>query len=107
MSLALIALVLALGSHTPVYQWVSTLPGFDKIRAPAKIIMLWAFAMALLAGKGMDDLIHMGEKSLRRRSLVALCCSLLLAGLSLFFLLIPLLFCAFFHPSFLPRLFQT
>lgn len=97
-SLALIALVLALGSHTPVYQWVSILPGFDKIRAPAKIIMLWAFAMALLAGKGMDDLLRMGEKSLRGRSWAALCCSLLLAGLSVFFLFDPSLVLRVFSP---------
>ncbi len=97
-SLALIALVLALGSHTPVYQWVSILPGFDKIRAPAKIIMLWAFAMALLAGKGMDDLLRMGEKSLRRRGCMALCCSLLLAGLNLFFLFDPSLVLRIFSP---------
>jgi hypothetical protein len=97
-SLALIALVLALGSHTPVYQWVSMLPGFDKIRAPAKIIMLWAFAMALLAGKGMDDLLRMGEKSLRRRGCMALCCGLLLAGLNLFFLFDPPLVLRVFSP---------
>ena len=97
-SLALIALVLALGSHTPVYQWVSMLPGFDKIRAPAKIIMLWAFAMALLAGKGMDDLLRMGEKSLRRRGCMALCCGLLLAGLNLFFLFDPSLVLRVFSP---------
>ena len=97
-SLALIALVLALGSHTPVYQWVSIVPGFDKIRAPAKIIMLWAFAMAMLAGKGMDDLIRMGEKSFRRRGCVALCCSLLLAGLNFFFLLNPSLVLRVFSP---------
>jgi hypothetical protein len=96
-SLALLALVLALGSHTPVYRWVSILPGFDKIRAPAKIIMLWAFALALLAGKGMDDLIRLEDKSLRRRGCIALCCSLLLAGLSLFFL---------YDPSFVLRVFS-
>ncbi len=97
-SLALIALVLAMGSHTPVYQWVSVLPGFDKIRAPAKIIMLWAFAMALLAGKGMDDLIRMGERSLRRRVYIASICTLLLAGLGLLFLFEPSLVLRVFSP---------
>jgi len=97
-SLALITLVLALGSHTPVYKWVAFLPGFDKIRAPAKIIMLWALAMALLAGKGMDDLLHIGEKSLRRRAWIALCCSLFLAGMSLFLLFDPSLVLRLFSP---------
>lgn len=97
-SLALIALVLALGSHTPVYKWVSVVPGFDKIRAPAKIIMLWAFALALLAGKGMDDLLHLREESLRRRVWIALGCTLFLAGTSLLFLFDKSLVLRLFSP---------
>ncbi len=55
-SLALIALVLSLGRHTPIYKLAYLLPGFDRFRAPSKIIVLWGFAMGLLAGRGMDDL---------------------------------------------------
>ncbi|MDY7034648.1 MAG: YfhO family protein [Thermodesulfobacteriota bacterium] len=61
--LALIAIVLAMGKHTPVYKLAYLLPGFDSFRAPSKIIVLWMLAISLLAGNGMDDLISSrGEK---------------------------------------------
>jgi len=53
--LAAVALVLALGKHTPIYRLVYLLPGFDRFRAPSKILVLWAFAGSLLAGWGMSD----------------------------------------------------
>lgn len=52
--LALVAFLLALGRHNPLYQFVSILPGFDKFRSPAKILVIWVFSLAILAGKGMD-----------------------------------------------------
>lgn len=67
-TLAIVAFVLALGSHTPVYKLAYLLPGFDRIRAPAKIIFVWVFALALLAGKGMDDLFSQSKTALCRRA---------------------------------------
>ena len=57
-SLAFISLILALGHHTPVYRFFYVIPGFDRFRAPSKIIVLWVFASGLLAGKGMNDLFR-------------------------------------------------
>lgn len=51
------ALLLAMGRHTPVYKLIYPLPGFDRFRAPSKIIVLWAFATALLAGAGVDQIL--------------------------------------------------
>jgi hypothetical protein len=75
-SLVIIAFVLALGRHTPVYRLVYLLPGFDRFRAPSKIIVLWVFAMALLAGKGMDELLRRGGKGMSWRE--GVCVSLVL-----------------------------
>jgi hypothetical protein len=51
------ALLLAMGRHTPVYKLIYLLPGFDRFRAPSKIIVLWAFATGLLAGAGVDQIL--------------------------------------------------
>jgi len=72
-SLAIVAFILALGSHTPVYKLISLLPGFNRIRAPAKIIVLWVFAMGLLAGKGIDNLFNHSRVSLMKRTGLCLC----------------------------------
>jgi hypothetical protein len=54
---ASLALVLALGRNTPVYKLAYLLPGFDRFRAPSKIIVLWVFAIGLLGGAGIDCLL--------------------------------------------------
>lgn len=66
------AFILALGSNTPLYKLIHHIPGFDKIRAPSKIIVLWVFAFALLGGKGIDSLFTLDRASLLYRS-YALC----------------------------------
>jgi len=63
-SLAIIAFILALGRHTPIYKLAYLLPGFDRFRAPSKIIVLWVFGLGLLAGKGMDGLLKKRENNL-------------------------------------------
>lgn len=79
--LALIAVVLALGRHTPVYKLAYLLPGFDRFRAPSKIIVLWVFAMGLLAGKGMDGLLLVKERRSRMVDWRLLLCILSLIAL--------------------------
>ena len=67
-ALAIIALVLGLGSHTPFYKLVYYIPGFDRIRAPAKIIVLWVFAWALIAGSLATYLLSSSKEFLLRRA---------------------------------------
>jgi hypothetical protein len=57
--LTVILLVLALGAHTPLfallYRWV---PGFNRFRCNAKFIIEASLFMAVLAGVGLDRLLH-------------------------------------------------
>jgi hypothetical protein len=81
LTLALLSFFMALGSHTPLYNFIVTLPGFDKIRAPAKIIILWVLAVALLAGKGMDGIFRLAKASVWTR--VGVACGTLLGIVAL------------------------
>lgn len=47
-------LFFALGGYSPLYYLLLKIPGFDLFRAPARWIVLFAFAGALLAGVGLD-----------------------------------------------------
>jgi hypothetical protein len=53
---AFIGLFLALGGYNLLYYVLLKLPGFDLFRAPARWIVLFAFAGSLLAGVGLDAL---------------------------------------------------
>jgi hypothetical protein len=53
--LAASGLFLALGAYNPFYwMLVRFIPGFSLFRAPARWLVLWAFAMAAAAGTGID-----------------------------------------------------
>ena len=80
-TLALLSFFMALGSNTPLYNFIVTLPGFDKIRAPAKIIILWVLAVALLGGKGMDSIFRLAKASVWKR--VGVVCGILLGIVAL------------------------
>ncbi len=67
--LAILSLALAFGHHTPIYKIVYLLPGFDRFRAPSKIMVLWVFSMALLAGIGMDGLLVLPKKRFQPQTL--------------------------------------
>jgi len=54
-SLAVVALLLAFGDHTPVYPVLSRLPLLNLFRVPARFLLPFTLAMALLAGKGFDE----------------------------------------------------
>jgi hypothetical protein len=94
---ALLALVLSLGRNTPVYKLAYLLPGFDRFRAPSKIIVLWVFALGLLGGVGVDNLFRKTEARPLWASRI-----LLLTGLG--FLLLDLFL--HFDPSFALRVFS-
>jgi len=84
-ALIILALTLALGKHTPLYSFISYLPGFDSFRAPSKIIILWMFAISILAGRGLDDLAYHKKKKSTWKWIV-------LFALSLSFIIIDLSF---------------
>jgi hypothetical protein len=61
----LAGVLLALGRYNPVYfnplnpdLGLAALPGFDLFRVPARWLALFALAVALLAGLGLQRLIH-------------------------------------------------
>jgi len=99
--LAIAVLILAMGGHTPVYKLVSYLPGFDRFRAPSKIIPLWTFAVGLLCAIGVDDLLS-SEKH-RPRRMILLILLLLCVFLDLGFLWNPSWIHRVFSPFFLPE----
>ncbi len=51
----IVALVLALGGYSVLHGWVYRfVPGFNQLRAPARVIVLFDFSAALLAGLALD-----------------------------------------------------
>lgn len=54
--LAVSAIILALGDYLPIYKLIYHIPGFSMVRAPSKILFIYAFATAILAGFGLDVL---------------------------------------------------
>ena len=57
--LTLILLVFALGANTPLFRLLyHAVPGFDRFRANAKFIMEASLFMVMLAGAGLDRLLH-------------------------------------------------
>jgi hypothetical protein len=96
--LAGVSLLLAFGHHTPVYKLVYLLPGFDRFRAPSKIIVLWAFSMALLAGIAMEGLFSYLRKKSLARLYPLLLWVLFLAVLVVVFHYVPSSVLTFFSP---------
>lgn len=54
LGVALVALVLAFGSFTPLYPALRGLPFFNLFRVPARFLFPFAFCIAMLAGFGFD-----------------------------------------------------
>ncbi len=65
--LAILSLLLAFGGYTILHGWLTLLPGFDKVRAPARFTYLLDFAVAALAALGLDALL--GPLSSKMRAL--------------------------------------
>lgn len=79
---------LALGAYNPLYwMLVRFVPGFDLFRAPARWLVLWAFATAALAGRGLDELGR--SRAAWHRLVVSASLILLLATLSFAAVLMP------------------
>lgn len=90
--LAVLALVLAFGKHTPLlgllYAYV---PGFNLFRGLSKFVFIFGFAMAMLAGFGLGRLaafIRTGDPRVIKTGVafIAFAASLLVIGLGAFIL---------------------
>jgi hypothetical protein len=65
LGLAVVSLLLAFGGYTILHGWLYLLPGFDKVRAPARFIYLLDFALAILAALGLDALLRPLDHQMR------------------------------------------
>ena len=75
---AALGLLFSLGAANPFYiLLVKVIPGFALFRAPARWLVLYAFAAAVLSGVGLDALIS--GRPLPRRRLLTTWAALLLA----------------------------
>lgn len=106
-TLSLLALLLAFGRHTPLYSVAFWVPGFDRFRAPSKVLVLWVFALSLLAGKGMDGLLVQGRNAFSKRLVLLSTLVLSMALLNLWFHQEPQrtlqVFSAFLLPEAIPQ----
>ncbi|MCB0210124.1 MAG: hypothetical protein KDJ52_12380 [Anaerolineae bacterium] len=77
-----ISLVLAMGWNTPIYLWVFTwVPGFRFFQAPARLLIWYTVAMAILAGVGAQYFQSTAHNRPHWRRFLAACIALTLAGL--------------------------
>lgn len=59
--LAMLALLFALGAHTPVWRlFYEVVPGIRLFRAPDQVMFLFAFSAATLAALGVDRVLALG-----------------------------------------------
>lgn len=58
----LVGFLLALGEFNPLYWILATLPGFNWFRVPARWLALFALAMAMLAGIGLQFLLETSQR---------------------------------------------
>ncbi|MFH1742055.1 MAG: YfhO family protein, partial [bacterium] len=85
--LLVLSILLAVGKYTPAYRVVfHLLPGFSYFRVPARLILFYGFAVALLAGLGMRRVIQGPWWGQRQRV-----SGILLLGSGLLFLMIAVL----------------
>lgn len=56
--LALVGFLTALGLYAIFHGWLTLLPAFGQLRAPARALILWTFSLAILAAIGLDAIRH-------------------------------------------------
>ena len=79
-ALALLAIVLALGSYTPLFKLLyHALPGWDRFRAPVRFNVILALMLAALAARGFDLLMRRRFVPTRAAVVVLLAASLVAA----------------------------
>ena len=67
MVFAVLALWLAFGRYGWIYQWIMLVPGATALRAPARYIVLFQFALAGLAAIAFDDMVSLVARNERLR----------------------------------------
>ena len=69
--LVLFSLLMALGRYTPLLKFLYLhLPGFNIFRGSSKWIFLNAFAMAMLAGYGLDTIVNAPNDKRKRHAIL-------------------------------------
>ncbi len=58
--LALLAIAFAFGQYNPLYQNLAGVPVFNSFRVPARFLLLYSFAVSVLAAAGASTLLHPG-----------------------------------------------
>ena len=66
-----VGVIAALGTNTPLYTLLYQLPGSTLLRVPARAWFLVSFALAALAGFGVQGLIEWAGRAQRRSGLLA------------------------------------
>ncbi len=56
--LAAVSFVLALGIYAIPHGWLTLLPGFGQLRAPARLVLVTGFALAALAAFGLEAILR-------------------------------------------------
>lgn len=82
--IAIIGILFAFGRYNPLYWALTSLPGFNLFRVPARWLSLYALAIALLAGIGWETLDN------RRRNVAIALPVLAIGGLMVIAYLFPL-----------------
>jgi len=60
--LAVVALILALGRYTAIFEWLYYIPGLKSFRIPTRFLLWFAFAIAVLSGLGLHQLLDGREQ---------------------------------------------
>ncbi|MDX1523693.1 MAG: YfhO family protein, partial [Anaerolineae bacterium] len=77
------SLILAMGWNTPIYLWLfDHLPGFGYFQGPARLLIWYTIAMAVLAGAGAQLFIITPKSRPGWRRLLVGCLGLGIAGLA-------------------------
>jgi len=78
-----VSLILAMGWNTPVYLWVlDVVPGFSFFQAPARLLIWFTVAVAVLAGIGAQWFESTDQSRPHWRRFLAACVALTLVGVS-------------------------
>ncbi len=62
LAILITGLLLAFGEFNPLYWRLASLPGFNWFRVPARWLALFALAMAMLAGIGLQSLLDISRR---------------------------------------------
>ena len=64
--LLVFSLIMAFGRTSPVYLLLSSLPGFDRLQAPGRFLILTSFSLAVLSGLGLQLLRTRSDDVIKR-----------------------------------------